>query len=298
MHVVVYLDVLFGINLLMNGMVLACMKLSLREKTTWLRWLIASMAGAILYCTAFFLPIRGNGIGYGVYFILVAAVMVKIAFGVKGWRKWAAYVALQYLVAGILGGVINGIYYGLRMGEPLQDALAAGIGKADTKHNLFGFLITALAAWAIFYFGSGFFYRKRQRDDGRYQVFLRLGKQTGTVKALLDTGNSLIEPVSHAPVVVGDLAGLSELFDDKEREQIRAFYKTGSYEGERKIRLIPYHAVGIAAGLLISYPIEEMVLWKEEEPTIHKKGIYLAVSPICVSGDGSYQLLLHPSILS
>lgn len=298
MYVVVYLDVLFGINLLMNGMVLACMTVCLREKMVWLRWLTASFVGAVLYCIVFFLPLRGNRTGYGGYFLLTAAIMVKIAFGVKGWKKWTAYVMLQYLTAGVLGGVMNGIYYGLRTEEPMQAAWMAGMGKAYQEPTMVGFLITALAAGLIFYFGSRFFYRKKQRDDGKYQVFLRLGKQTGTVEALLDTGNSLIEPISHAPVVVGDLTGLRELFDKEEQEQIKAFYKTGFYKGERKIRLIPYHAVGVKSGILISYPMDEVVLWKEEEAMIRKKGIYLAISPIGISGDGSYQLLLHPGILN
>lgn len=298
MYIVVYLDVLFGINLLMNGMVLACMKLCLREKMTWLRWLTASLIGAVLYCIAFFLPFPGKSVRYSIYFILVAVLMVKIAFGVKGWKKWAAYVALQYLVAGMLGGVMNGIYYGIRTEGPVQTVLSYETGKGDRERKGVGFLIIALAAGLIFYFGSRFFYRKKQRDDGRYQVFLRLGKQTGTVKALLDTGNSLIEPISHMPVLVGDFTGVRELFDKKEQEQIKAFYKTGFYKGERKIRLIPYHAVGVKSGILISYPIDEVVLWKEEEDVVRKKGIYLAISPVRISGDGSYQLLLNPSILS
>lgn len=298
MYIIVYLDVLFGINLLMNGIVLACMKLCLREKITWLRWLTASFVGAVLYCIAFFLPLSGKRVGYCVYFILVAAGMVKLAFGVKGWKKWAAYVALQYIVASVLGGLMNGIYYGMRMEGPAQAALLFETGKWYKEQKSVGFLAIALAAGLIFYFGNQFFYRKKQRDDGRYQVFLRLGKQTGTVKALMDTGNSLIEPVSHIPVAVGDLTGLGELFDEKEREQIKAFYKTGFYEGEKKVRLIPYHTVGVKSGILISYPIDEVVLWKEEEDVIRKKGIYLAISPIGISGDGSYQLLLHPGILS
>lgn len=298
MYIVVYLDVLFGINLLMNGIVLACMKLCLREKMTWLWWLIASFIGAVLYCIAFFLPFQGKGMGYSIYFILVAALMVKIAFGVKGWKKWAAYVALQYLVAGILGGMMNGIYYGIGTEGPAQTVLSSGMGRGYREPNGVVFFAVALAAGLVFYFGSRFFYRKKQRDNGRYQVFLRLGKQTGTVEALLDTGNSLIEPVSRTPVVVGDLTGLRELFDEKEQEQIKAFYKTGFYKGEGKIRLIPYHAVGVTSGILISFPMDEVVLWKEEEVVIRKKGIYLAISPIGISGDGSYQLLLHPGILS
>ncbi len=298
MHVVVYLDVLFGVNLLMNGMVLACMKLFLREKTTWVRWFLASLAGAGLYCMVFFLPFRKNGAEYGVYFILTAAIMIKIAFCVKKWRKWAAYIGIQYGIASVLGGLMNGIYYGIHSQEPWQSAFFAGVGRGYQGFGTAGFFITAFFAGLIFYFGSKAIFYKRQKDDGRYQVFLRLEKQTGTMKALLDTGNSLVEPVSHAPVIVGDLAGLSELFDREEQEQIKAFYKTGSYKGERKIRLIPYHAVGVTSGILISYPIDEVVLCKEEEPIIRKKGIYLAVSPIGISGDGSYQLLLHPGILS
>ena len=298
MHIVVYLDVLFGVNLLMNGIVLACMKLFLREKTTWLRCFLASLVGAGLYCIVFFLPFQKNSVGYGVYFILTAALMVKTAFCVKKWRKWAAYIGIQYGIASVLVGLMNGIYYGLRTEESLQSVFFAGIGREYQRFGTAEFLVTAFFAGLIFYFGSRAIFHKKQRDDGRYQVFLRLEKQTGTVKALLDTGNSLVEPVSHAPVVVGDLTGLSELFDREEQEQIKAFYRTGSYKGERKIRLIPYHAVGVTSGILISYPIDEVVLCKEEEPIIRKKGIYLAVSPIGISGDGSYQLLLHPGILS
>lgn len=273
------------------------MKLCLREKTTWLRWLIASLMGAVLYCIAFFLPFLKNGLGSGIYFILVAAIMVRILFQIREWKKWIGYLFLQYSIAGILGGLINGFYYGLKANTPIQ-AVWKGVQGGYQKPKFFSFLIMALLAGVTFYIGNRYFYRKRQREDGRYRVFLRLGKQTGTIKALLDTGNSLMEPVSHSPVLVGDLTGLQELFDREEQEQIKGFYKTGFYKGERKIRLIPYHAVGVKTGILISYPIDEVVLFKEEEPMIRKKGIYLAVSPICVSGDGSYQLLLHPGILS
>ena len=298
MHVVVYLDVLFGINLLMNGMVLACMKLCLREKTTWLRWLIASVMGTACYCIAFFLPFLKDGFKSRVYFLLVAAVMVKILFPIKEWKKWIGYIALQYGIAGVLGGLIQGFYYGLSANTPAKTVWEAGIGKGYQEPKFFHLLFLVFLAGILFYIGSRYFYHKRQKEDGRYRAFLRVGKQTGTVKALLDTGNSLMEPVSHAPVLVGDLAGLQEFFDREEQEQIEVFYKTGFYKGERKIRLIPYHAVGVKTGILISYPIDEVVLFKEEEPMIRKKGIYLAVSPICVSGDGSYQLLLHPGILN
>ena len=115
---------------------------------------------------------------------------------------------------------------------------------------------------------------------------------------MLDTGNSLTEPVSHAPVIVGDVTGLSEFLNEEEQKQIKEFYETGYYENGKKIRLIPYHAVGVSSGILLSYLLDEVVIWKEEGQVIRKKGIYLAVSPIRVSSDGSYQLLLHPGILN
>lgn len=299
MHVVIYLDVLFAINLLMNGIVLACMKLCLKEKTTWLRWLTASFAGAVLYCITVFFPFLGSGICCRIYFILAAAVMVRIAFTVRGSiRRWAACIVMQYVTAGALGGIINALYYGIRAESPAKTALTAGKGEPFEEPEMGEFLLAAGIAVLVFYFGSRLFTRKKQRDDNRYQVFIRLGKQTGTVKALLDTGNSLTEPVSHAPVIVGDTAGLKELLDEKEQKQIKEFYETGYYESGKKIRLIPYHAVGVKTGILLSYPLDEIIVWKGEEQVIRKKGIYLAVSPIRVSSDGSYQLLLHPGILN
>lgn len=299
MHVVVYLDVLFAINLLMNGMVLACMKVCLREKTTWLRWLAASLAGAVLYCIAIFLPFQGKNLLYGGYFILTAAVMVRIAFAVKGRiRTWIAYVVVQYLTAGALGGIMNGIYYALRTESPAKTALTAERREGYGEQGTVGFLLTAGAAAFVFYVGNRLLYRRKQKEECRYRVFIRLGEQTGTVKALLDTGNSLTEPVSHAPVIVGDAAGLSELLNEKEQKQIKEFYETGYYESGKKIRLIPYHAVGVRTGILLSYLLDEVVIWKGEGQVIRKKGIYLAVSPIRVSSDGSYQLLLHPDMLN
>jgi len=266
LHVVIYLDVLFAINLLMNGIVLACMKLCLRERTTWLRWILASLTGAVLYCMTIFLPFRGKSIWYKGYFILVAAIMVRITFMVKeNKKKWVAYIAMQYVTAGLLGGIINAIYYGIRTDSPIKTALAVGQGEAYKKPGLGELLLTAGIAVLIFYFGSRFLYQKKQKDENQYRVFIKLGKQTGTVKALLDTGNSLTEPVSHAPVIVGDTAGLKDLLDEKEQKQIKEFYETGYYESGTKIRLIPYHAVGVKTGILLSYPLMRLLSGRRKD---------------------------------
>jgi len=297
--VTVYLDVLFAVNLLMNGIVLACMKLCLRERMTWLRWGLASAVGAGLYCLAIFLPLHEKRWIVGIYFVLAAAIMVQIAFAVKGkLKKWAAYVAVQYLTASILGGLMNGILYGLRTEAPAETAFRTVSGAERTWNTeTEEFFLTAIAAVFLFFIGYRFLFHRKQKEENRYKVFLRLGQKSATLDALLDTGNSLLEPTSRFPVIIGDMQGVHKLLDEEELEQIREFYQTGNYTGEKKIRLVPYHAVGVDTGILLAYLLDEVVMVREKGEAIHKKGIYLGISPVCICTDKSYQILLHPWVL-
>lgn len=263
----------------MNAVVLSCMRLCLREERSWRKELIAAFLGALFYCILFFLPFWGNRVLCGVYFLAISMGMVAIAFPVFGKpRKWIFYVAVQYLTAGAISGVMNLFFYGGKTG------------------SMAGFLFAVVTAWNVIRFATCLFYGKKQMEENCYQVTITLNGKTKTVSALLDTGNSLIEPFSHAFVAVGDREGLKELFDCEEQKEIEQFYKTGDFEIKKKIRLIPYRAVGVRTGILISYPADEFVIQTNGEE-IKKKGVYLAVSPVKISSDGSYELLLHPGLL-
>ncbi len=103
-----------------------------------------------------------------------------------------------------------------------------------------------------------------------------------TVQGIVDTGNSLREPISRKPVSVLE----KEVFD--------GLYEEGNEpEG---FRAIPYRSVGCERGIMKGYQIPEMTI---EQGGIKKvcRNVYVAVSEKAVSSTKSYQMLIHPELL-
>ena len=81
------------------------------------------------------------------------------------------------------------------------------------------------------------------------------------IHALVDSGNTLTEPISGAPVSVLDA---------------RIFYRLWP-EGLSGFRVIPYHSVGKKSGILKGYPVPQMTLIQQGVEREYRN-VYLAVS--------------------
>lgn len=101
------------------------------------------------------------------------------------------------------------------------------------------------------------------------------------IEGLVDTGNSLREPISGRPVAVLEKRIWEELYP---RQQPPG------------MRVIPYHSVGKPAGTLIGFPVGDMEV---EIGGIRRKcrEIYIAIWQERLSETGTYNILLQPSML-
>lgn len=82
---------------------------------------------------------------------------------------------------------------------------------------------------------------RKERREGR--AVLINGDRAVCVRAILDTGNSLYEPISGQPVCVVDAMTARELWKEDD-----------------PCRVVPWHGVGVGRGLLKAYKIREMKL--------------------------------------
>lgn len=98
------------------------------------------------------------------------------------------------------------------------------------------------------------------------------------IHALVDSGNTLTEPISGAPVSVLDA---------------RIFYRLWP-EGLSGFRVIPYHSVGKKSGILKGYPVPQMTLIQQGVEREYRN-VYLAVSEE-IAGE-EIQMLLPPALL-
>lgn len=172
-----YIDVLFLINFVMDCLVLETLRMILKGRTNWLRIAAAAAAGSLWACAAaawHFLPAVLEGV---ITWLAVSALMIKIAFSIHGIQELIKYLAGLYLATASLAGLSYAFYQHTHL------------WVIDTACSY----LAAMGLWRIFT-------EVRQRINHLYPVTLNYRGQSQTVTALVDTGNHLYEPVSHRPV--------------------------------------------------------------------------------------------------
>ncbi|MBP3360559.1 MAG: sigma-E processing peptidase SpoIIGA [Clostridia bacterium] len=111
------------------------------------------------------------------------------------------------------------------------------------------------------------------RKKRMFRVRLRIGKETAEAMAMIDTGNSLRDRETGAPVIVAERS----LFGD-----INA-----------KPKEIPFRGVGADGEYIEIYPLDE-IYFPEEHRRVH--GAYAAFVDRPLSGTGGFRVLLHNSL--
>ena len=264
---VLYIDSLFFLSLLTDYLLcLAAGRLcSLRLKRA--RYWLAALFGAV-YAVAVFLP----GLGFlstPVIKLSAGLVMGLIAFGDQ--RSPLRCTAVLFAVSAAFGGAIWSI--SLASGSPF-----GGTAALDVK--------TLVLAFALCYFFGRLIFRYRAKlpEQERVEIQVEFLGRSAAFTALLDTGNSLSDPATGAPVMLACPKALKPLFRENTDlfsvspvELIELAAHIPELRG--KLRLVPYAAVG-ASGLLPVFRPESLSV--DGKPN---KELLIAVSPDA-AGDG------------
>ena len=112
--------------------------------------------------------------------------------------------------------------------------------------------------------------------------------------ALVDTGNTLADPVSGRPVMVAEGERLAGLFPQDcrpspgdLRDPAAALTRLGKGAWRSRFRLLPYRSVGVDRGLLLAVRMDSLELdGRRGGPAL------VALSPTPVSDGGGYQALI------
>lgn len=267
MHYELYVDSLILINFGMNLYLIMLVNLSTFKTAAPWRMLLGALAGSLSYVLmlAGVLPpvlrlpagILTGGLG-----------MLLIAFPVKSLRTLLRLSEKLLLAAFGLGGMQ---LFLLRCFPALRQWLTGVWGLLTAGGIAFLFLGRGMT-------GAG-------RKDCLCRAILRRDGASMTVAALIDSGNSLVEPVSGKPVSV------------VEEEVFRALWKN-SMQG---FRAIPYHSVGKSRGIMNGYLLPELAL---EVGGARKelRGVYIAVSREGLhasqsAAEESIKMIVNPALL-
>lgn len=126
------------------------------------------------------------------------------------------------------------------------------------------------------------------RQKMYYSVILYCDGKEYPMKALMDTGNGLVEPISQKPVC---LVGKDYFEHQWEKEGERKGFQPARF------RVIPYHAVGTPNGILSGYEMDRLIIFTDERKVEILKPM-IGISEQAVGNRGTYQMILQPQLLS
>lgn len=230
---VVYVDLLFLINFSMDFLCFFVTARLLHRKFMIWRCILGAFVGGIYSVVILFYSM--NYIPGMLADLGVCAIMCLFAFGCadKTLYEFCLCTSVYFGVSAALGGFMTAMYSLLnRLDLPLAD-----IGASDgISVWLFGLL--ALASGLLSMLGGRFFRSASSVTVADVDITY-LGK-TVTVRAFVDTGNMLTDPLSGKPVIVVDKRAAEKIMS---KGSLDAALNGGagivSAEDLRGIRLIP-----------------------------------------------------------
>ena len=279
---VVYIDALFLLNLIVNYLLLLAAAKLAGEPLRRLR-LAAGAALGGLYAAAIFFP----GMGFLTHPLCkLGAAVLMLLTGFGGSRRLLRVTLVFFGLSCAFGGGIFAI--GLLGGR----GLTLRIGVLYSVMDLRILLLSAAVCYAVL----TLVFRRTARH-GRREVLpavLTLEGRRVAVNALVDTGNTLTDPVTGRPVMVAEGSRLSPLLpgervlDEKAlRDPVGTLERLSRGGRGRRFRLLPYQAVGVECGMLLALRLDDARVGAEDYG-----GILVALSPNPVSDGGGYSALI------
>lgn len=267
MRYIVYIDRLFVLQAVQTSVLLLLTGTFLRGDMPpaagrAVRIVLGSGVEALFFCAVFLIP----GIGGGIKNLLFAGCSLAVLAGVFRIHTPKVFLRAVILFHGasfLLGGILyafSGMTGDSVAGYTLRSAVCAAVSGA---------LICLI--WNR---------EKKNRREMLATVELLEGKVRIVTVALIDSGNSLCDPVSKRPVCVVERSVLEGRIPLNRPE---------------KFRLIPYHTL-TGRGLMQAVEIGEMRVKRDGQEILAERAL-LGLYDGKITREGAYRMILHPAVL-
>jgi len=272
----IYADVVFLINFIMDFFIFLIVSKLLKKKTIYKRILSGAFIAAILYCFVIFTPfLRKIYNFFGAVAILMIASL--IAFSPKNIKEMIRIVFLSHIAAFSIGGAGIALFYYTDLPKALGNMISFNI-----KDFPFKVLITvAASSYIILKFSMEWLKSVFSKRKEYYSVKIKFNSIDVYVRALVDTGNSLKDPLTLSPVIIAEFSAVKKFLPDavkliyyeqKEENLTEILNNITDSSICGRIRMIPFSSVGVKNGMLLGFVPDEIEVENNEEKLYLKIG--------------------------
>ena len=182
MYYELYVDVLFLVNFFMDYILLLLVKKILNYEVRCVRILAGAGVGSFLTCILIILPIPNTFLEILMFHVIVNTCMIQVGFKTRNLTSFMRAFLLLYIGSFLMGGILNAINQ------------YAKWGSFVCVFAVLGYYL-CLGIW-------NFLSKLHRWNETHVKVKISLQGRELELSALIDTGNSLYDPVTGKPVSI------------------------------------------------------------------------------------------------
>lgn len=289
---VIYLDVLYLINWVMDFMIFYCVSLILNKHVKCRVMILASALAALIYCMLIIIPLLQK-IPYGIYALVIPVPSLLILFKPKTYRVFIKQYVISLLMGSLFGGLVFSIW-----------SYWDGGSGSVSNISIFLLMVIGIGLSMTFYFSFRWIRRQFIFPTFSFELVIRNKGKSVQLQALLDTGNTLYTSRLHQPVLVVEYACIKPLLNDDERQAYEQFSELSVQDVEARLidgiysfdELIPFNSVGCRNGFLWALEVEQVEMQNAVKKIIAAPCI-LGISNERLFEDCQFHALLHPEFI-
>ncbi|MDX8044936.1 sigma-E processing peptidase SpoIIGA [Gracilibacillus sp. S3-1-1] len=291
--VVVYLEIVWLLNFMIDWMILLLTQSITKYMTKWFRIVLASFFGSVIVPISFLFPafpIDMLGVKVAHSFLIIF-----IAFGFRNVATYLKVVCTFYFMTFSIGGGLFAIHYLFS-----TDSLFAQVNmQSDQIHGLF-----VLIGFPIIYYFTKIRMDKHKLEQFQqeffYRVHIKWKERQVETTGYLDSGNHLVDPLTQTPVIIVDETVLLHWFTEEEVSQLHTTSQDLTNDGVDQFspvtfRMLPFQGVGGNVDFMLAFKPDLFLIEVNGSKQTFKK-VLIGIKFGTLVADDSYHCLLHPKL--
>lgn len=291
----IYLDIVLIENLCMNYIILFAVGFIVKTKIKHFMLILSSVLGAI-YAILSYIQI------FSIYSnmllkILVSVCMIYVAFFPKNIKAILKYLIVFYLVSFVFGGCAFALLYFLK---PQDVFMLNGvyIGTYPVKVVLLGGII----GFVVMYLAFKIVKNNISKKSIIYEIEIKINNKTAKVRAMLDTGNRLKEPITGFPVTIVEKKCLYQILPETILNNTEKIIGgewnecDENIEYRSRFRVIPFNSIGKQNGMLLGFKVDEVSIITDMDK-ITNKNVIVCIYDNILSKTNKYNALIGLDML-
>jgi len=299
----IYLDIVILENIVINYLILLVTSRFSKNRTSSLRLFIGSVAGTAYLVLMILLP---DTQVYATLFskFLLSVAMVAIAFNFRKISAFLKTLALFYATTFIFAGAAFALmFFSKDWGIVRNGVLITPLTFIDAK--LTELLLAVAVALIIFRVVWDTVQSKFVKEKLLVDISIAVENKSIELSALVDTGNSLHDPLTNLPVVVVEFSAIRDLLPDDiksiferncENDLDSVTATISSSDWFSRFRLIPFKSLGRENGMMIGFRPDYIEIGADDGKK-DIRDVIVGIYNRTLSANDQYRALMNPELI-